>query len=204
MTYVIGDIHGMFDPLVELLRRLPLEEGDELVFLGDYIDRGPSSKEVVDFVANLKERGKAVPIKGNHEDMMLRCVEMGDCLTWEFNGAGATLRSFGSMGEIRKRLSFFKSLPIYHEKGKFLMVHGGVKPGVSLDEQEEFDMLWIRDEFIYSVNPIPGRIVVFGHTPLERPLVLEDKIGIDTGCVYGGYLTAIRLEDLKIYQVPCR
>ncbi len=203
MTYAVGDIHGMFDPLIELIKKIKPEEGDEIVFLGDYIDRGPSSKEVIEFLITFSRTHKTVFIKGNHEDMMLECLKKGDCLTWQFNGAGATIRSFGSIEEIRKRLDFFESLKLYHEKGRYVMVHGGVKPGVPLKRQKEFDILWIRDEFIYSENPLPGKVVVFGHTPLERPLISDDKIGIDTGCVYGGKLTAVRLEDLRVFQVPC-
>ncbi len=203
MTYVVGDIHGMYRPLAELIKKLPLSENDEMVFLGDYIDRGPASKEVVDFLISLSKSYKTVFIKGNHEDMMLRCLNKGDCLTWQFNGATATVRSFGSMESIRKYGNFFESLKLYHEKGRFLMVHGGIRPGIPFEKQDEFDILWIRDEFIYSVNPLPGKVVVFGHTPLEKPLITSDKIGIDTGCVYGGKLTAIRIEDLVIFQVPC-
>ncbi len=203
MTYVIGDVHGMYENLLKLLDRLPLKKTDEIVFLGDYIDRGPNSKGVVDLLMDLSNDHKVIPLKGNHEDMMLKCLKLGDCLTWHFNGADATLRSFGGVEEIRKYLHFFESLRTSYEKGMFFMVHGGVKPGVPLKDQDEFDMLWIRDEFIYSVNPLPGRVVVFGHTPMEKPLISNDKIGIDTGCVYGGYLTSVRLEDLEIFQVPC-
>ncbi len=203
MTYVIGDVHGMYENLMKLLEKLPLRKADEIVFLGDYIDRGPNSKEVVNLLMNLSNDHKVTPLKGNHEDMMLKCLKLGDCLTWHFNGADATLRSFGGTVEIRKYLHFFESLRTFYEKGMFFMVHGGVKPGVPLIDQDEFDMLWIRDEFIYSVNPLPGKVVVFGHTPMEKPLISNDKIGIDTGCVYGGYLTSVRLEDLEIFQVPC-
>lgn len=204
MTYAIGDIHGMYDPLVELLRILPIEEGDRLIFLGDYIDRGPASKEVVNLLKNLKKAHDMVLLMGNHEDMMLSCIEKGDCLTWEFNGAGATMRSFGGLEKIKEELPFFKSLKLFHEEGRYLLVHGGVKPGIPLEKQKRLDMLWIRDEFIFTKNPLPGRVVVFGHTPLEKPYISTDKIGIDTGCVYGGHLTAIRLDDLKVFSVSCR
>ena len=203
MTYAVGDVHGMYDRLLKLIEKLPISEEDEIVFLGDYIDRGPSSKEVVDLLIDLSKNYKTTFIKGNHEDMMLKCLKIGDCLTWQFNGASATIRSFGNVGEIKNYLDFFESLKTFYEKGIFLMVHGGVRPGVPLEEQDEFDMLWIRDEFIYSVEPLPSRVVVFGHTPMEKPFISNDKIGIDTGCVYGGHLTSIRLEDLEIFQVPC-
>ncbi len=204
MTYAIGDIHGMFEPLVRLFQKLPLKSDDTLIFLGDYIDRGPNSREVVEFLENLKKQHNTILLMGNHEDMMLKCLEHGDCINWEFNGAGATIRSFGSIENIKEKLDFFKSLKLYHIEDKFLFVHGGVKPGVPLRDQPKHEMLWIRDEFIFSKNPLPGKVVVFGHTPIEKPYIAEDKIGIDTGCVYGGMLTAIRLDDLKIFSVSCR
>ena len=205
MTYVIGDVHGMLDPLIRLLDALPLRSGDGLVFLGDYIDRGPASREVVELVSSLSRDRDVVFLRGNHEEMLLSCVERGeDCLTWEFNGAGATVRSFGGVEKIREYLPFFRSTRYYHEIGRYVMVHGGVRPGVPLEDQDPWDLIWIRDEFIFSTDPLPGRVVVFGHTPFEKPLVMKDKIGIDTGCVYGGHLTALRLEDLEIYTVPCR
>ncbi len=203
MTYVVGDVHGMLEPLLELFRKLPLKEEDEIVFLGDYIDRGPDSKGVIEFVENLSKIHRVVTIRGNHEDMLMNCLEGGDCLTWEFNGAHATIRSFGGADRIREKLDFFKNTVLYYEKGRYLMVHGGVRPGVPLEDQDPQDLIWIRDEFIFSQNPLPGKIVVFGHTPFESPLLMRDKIGIDTGCVYGGHLTAIRLEDLEIFQVGC-
>ena len=204
MTYVIGDVHGMYDPLLRLLDSIPLKREDELIFLGDYVDRGPASREVVELISNLKENRKVVTIRGNHEDMLLRCLELGtDCLTWEFNGARATIMSFGGIDALKEKLDFFRSTVLYVERGRYLMVHGGVKPGVSLKDQDPWDMMWIRDEFIFSTNPLPGKIVVFGHTPFENPLIMKDKIGLDTGCVYGGHLSALRLEDMELYQVSC-
>ncbi len=204
MTYAIGDVHGMYDELLELLRTLPLNDGDELIFLGDYVDRGPSSKNVVDFLDTLKGKYEVTLLKGNHEDMLLNCIDKGECGVWHFNGAYATIRSFGGIEKIKDYLNFLKSLKTFHIKRNFLFVHAGVKPGVDLKSQKEWDMLWIRDEFIFSKNPLPGYIVVFGHTPFEKPIIMDDKIGIDTGCVYGGKLTAIRLDDMKIFSVRCR
>ncbi len=205
MTYVVGDIHGMFDPLLHLLDSIPLKREDRLIFLGDYVDRGPASKEVVELLMSMARDREVIFLRGNHEEMLISCVDMGkDCLTWEFNGAGATIRSFGGIEVVRSYLDFFKSAVYYYQIGRYVMVHGGVKPGVPLERQDPWDLVWIRDEFIFSKDPIPGKVVVFGHTPFERPLIMEDKIGIDTGCVYGGHLTALRLEDLEIYSVPCR
>ncbi len=204
MTYAIGDVHGCFDALKDLLSKLPLTEGDELVFLGDYVDRGPNSKEVILLLEELSKNYKCVFLRGNHEEMLLNCVEKGrECDVWYFNGARATLESFGGKGGLLEHLDFFRSTVYFYQKGHYVFVHAGVRPGIPLEKQHPFDLVWIRDEFIYSENPLPGKIVVFGHTPLMKPFVGGDKIGLDTGCVYGGFLTAFRIEDGTIYQVKC-
>ncbi|PLV56856.1 metallophosphoesterase family protein [Thermotoga sp. SG1] len=204
MTYAVGDIHGCFLALKILIERLPLKKDDELVFLGDYVDRGPNSKEVVEFLVELSRHHKCIFLRGNHEEMLLNCVKNhSECDLWYFNGARSTIESFGSIDEIRKYLDFFESTVYYYEKGNFVFVHGGVRPGVPLEKQNPFDLVWIRDEFIYSENPLPGKTVVFGHTPLAEPYISSDKIGIDTGCVYGGKLTALRVEDRTLFQVKC-
>ncbi|PLV59442.1 metallophosphoesterase family protein [Thermotoga sp. KOL6] len=204
MVYAIGDVHGCFSSLRLLLEKLPLEEKDELVFIGDYIDRGPNSKEVVSFLVELSQHYKCTFLRGNHEEMLLNCVKHGSgCDIWYFNGARSTVESFGGVKRIYDFLEFFENTVYYYEKGNYLFVHGGVRPGVPLEKQDPFDLVWIREEFIYSENPLPGRIVIFGHTPFTEPYVSRDKIGIDTGCVYGGKLTALRIEDRTFFQVKC-
>ncbi|MDI3517188.1 MAG: serine/threonine protein phosphatase 1 [Thermotogota bacterium] len=139
--------------------------------------------------------------------MMINAVVYGKDLTlWYFNGARATVESYGGIEKIpENHLDFILNTRLYHEEDDFLFVHAGVRPGIPLEEQDPFDMLWIREEFIYSSWPIKGKRVVFGHTPFfDGPLVMEDKIGIDTGCVYGGKLTALRIEDTKVFSVPHR
>jgi len=206
MTYAIGDIHGCYRALKKLISSIQPDEGDELIFLGDYIDRGPESKEVVEYLLDLKQHMKCVFLRGNHEDMLLEVLTKGRGMDlWLFNGASATIRSYGSLKGIPEdHMDFFLTTRLYYEKGDYLFVHGGVKPGVPLEKQKPFDMIWIREEFIYSENPMPGKIVVFGHTPFpEGPLVMKDKVGIDTGCVYGGKLTACCMETGKFTSVEC-
>lgn len=204
MTYVVGDIHGCLRELEILIDKINPSSEDKLVFLGDYVDRGPDSKGVIDYLINLSKRVKTVFLRGNHEAMLIDCVKYKkDCTLWSYNGSSATLRSFNGVKGILEKLEFFENTKYYHIHGRYFIVHGGVKPGVPIENQDPFDMIWIRDEFIFSNNPLPGYVVVFGHTPFEKPLLMKDKIGIDTGCVYGGYLTAVRLEDLKIFQVKC-
>ncbi|MCD6102596.1 MAG: serine/threonine protein phosphatase [Thermotogaceae bacterium] len=207
MTYVVGDIHGCLSALEALVDKLPLTTSDEIVFLGDYVDRGPDSKGVIDKLINLAENHRCIFLRGNHELMMLNCLQRSeDCDLWSWNGAAATLRSYGGKAELisQSHMNFLVSTRAYYIVDEYFCVHAGVKPGVNLEDQELFDMVWIRDEFIYSENPLPGYTVVFGHTPFESVHRSPGKIGIDTGCVYGGMLTALRLEDGKLFHVSCR
>ncbi|MGB9789817.1 MAG: metallophosphoesterase family protein [Thermotoga caldifontis] len=204
-TFVIGDVHGCLDCLTELLSKIPLTRDSRLIFLGDYVDRGPDSKGVVETLLKLSESYDCVFIRGNHEQMMLDYVLNGTNLDlWLMNGAGATLRSYGGVDKIPKdHVEFLKSTSIYYVQGNDVFVHAGVRPNVPLEEQSEFDMLWIRYEFIYSENPLPGYRIFFGHTPFQDVLILKDKVGLDTGCVYGNKLSAIALETMQIFQVSC-
>jgi len=204
-SYVIGDIHGCYESLKRLIDNIPLSTNDKLIFLGDYIDRGPNSKEVIDFLIQLSKNYECIFVRGNHEQMLLDYVQEGKNLQlWYLNGAGATLRSYGGIEKIpESHLEFFRSTRFYHIIDEKFFVHAGVKPGVLLENQRKSDFLWIRDEFIYSKNPLPGFIVIFGHTPFEKPLIQPDKIGLDTGCVYGGKLSCMCLESGRIFEVNC-
>ncbi len=205
MTYAIGDIHGCLWALKELIQKLPLSSGDKLIFLGDYVDRGPDSKGVIDFLINLSKFYNCIFLRGNHEQMMLECLEKGrDCYLWELNGAGATIRSYGGVRNIPEdHLAFLQSTRLYHVSDNLIFVHAGLRPGIPIEKQDPFDLVWIRDEFIYSKDAVPGYTVIFGHTPFANVLILSDKIGVDTGCVYGGRLSCIRIEDQSIFQVEC-
>jgi serine/threonine protein phosphatase 1 len=213
--FAVGDVHGCADELEALLRGLPLERGDTVAFVGDYIDRGPDSRAAVDVLLALRARDEltTVFLKGNHEDMCLaylgRHGSWGDA--WHLNGGTATLRSYGlppsaPPADVATRLppahlAFFEDIRTWHRTGDFLVVHAGIRPGLPLEQQDEEDLFWIREEFIAARHGLPYT-VVFGHTPQRRVLVdLPWKIGIDTGCVYGGWLTAIELGEGRLYQV---
>jgi serine/threonine protein phosphatase 1 len=206
----VGDIHGCFDKLTSLLDKIaPDPEEDTLLFIGDYIDRGPQSKEVVDLLIDLAQRQKNIVfLKGNHEQMLLRYLEDGeDTMSFLANGGIATLDSYlrdgPSEGEYpvpNKHLEFFKNLRLYYETDEYIFVHAGLKEKRPLEKQTEWDMLWIRDEFIHSDFDF-GKLVVFGHTPFYEPLVLDNKIGIDTGAVYGNKLTCLELPAVKFHSV---
>jgi serine/threonine protein phosphatase 1 len=212
-TYVIGDIHGCPDELERLLEAISPGADDHLCFLGDYIDRGPSPRGVVERLIRLSREGpQCVFLKGNHEDMFLAYMgypgRYGDAFL--LNGGATTLQSYGvdslSATGVAQRLPpahlrFYLDLRLRASFGDFLCVHAGVRPSRPLDDQLEEDLLWIREEFISSAHPFPFTIL-FGHTP--RREVLFDppfKVGLDTGLVYGNKLSCLQLENRVLLQV---
>ncbi len=207
--FAIGDIHGCMDKLGPLIDQLDIEfERDTVVFIGDYIDRGPRSFEVVEYLINLKKRHQDIIfLKGNHEDMLEKYLSGVDRFTYLANGGQQTLDSYLEQDRMPKtfpipdsHLDFFKSLVLFFETDQYIFVHAGLKNKIPLDLQKTHDLLWIRSEFIHSDYDF-GKQVVFGHTPFPEPLVLPNKIGIDTGAVYGNKLTCVKLPELKFYQV---
>ncbi|HOJ93721.1 metallophosphoesterase family protein [Fervidobacterium sp. 2310opik-2] len=206
MLWAIGDIHGCLNALETLINEISPTPNDKLVFLGDYIDRGPDSKGVVDFLIELSKRTDCIFLRGNHEQMLLDVIDNGDdTYLWVINGATATWRSYGNLQNLLyndEHLEFFRNTQYYFIEDKYLFVHGGVRPNIPIEKQDKRDLIWIREEFI-SKKHNTGYIVIFGHTPFEDVFIGEDKIGIDTGCVYGGKLTAYNLTLSKKVQVEC-
>ncbi len=207
--FSIGDVHGCRGHLERLLDIIPWQPSvDRLVFMGDYIDRGPESREVVEIVSDLARKHPRVTcLKGNHEQMLMNYLEGNDPLMYIMNGGRATLASYGAspIGGPALRLpaghlEFLRSLSVTLETDEFLFVHAGIKPGISIAEQNPEDLLWIRDEFFLSEMRFE-KTVVFGHTPFDEPMVLADRIGIDTGAVYGRKLTCLELPSRTFYQV---
>lgn len=207
--FVIGDVHGNYEELMDLLDKInPDLRQDQLIYLGDYIDRGPQSYKVIRFLIDLQNKyGKehVVLLRGNHEDMAIENIEHGriDC----FNGYDITFMDFIKNNDsIENYYEFFKGLPLYYEDESFIYVHGGIKPGIAMEKQDDYDLLWIREEFFESsltfIKP-----VIFGHTPTINiigtfsPFIKKDRIGIDTGIVYGGRLTALEIHDGKIVNI---
>jgi serine/threonine protein phosphatase 1 len=207
--YAIGDVHGCHDKLADLMDRLEIDfERDQLIFLGDYIDRGDSAFDVVDYLLELKDRHpEIVFLRGNHEAMFDGFLSGRDRYSYLINGGQQTLESYLKQKPAvtdppipPRHRRFFEGLSLYHETEEFIFVHAGLRPGVPLEKQKPEDMLWIREKFIRS-NYDFGKRVVFGHTPFAEPLVQKNKIGIDTGAVYGNKLTCVRLPALEFVQV---
>jgi len=224
-VYAVGDIHGRLDLLEQLLAII----GDDvaagapgrptIVFLGDMIDRGPHSRQVVERIAAgppaagpLAGAGW-VALVGNHEDYMLRFLaDPAVAPSWLRNGGLATIRSYAggdppgddptTLRDTLDRalpsdhLRFLGQLPAAHVEGDYLFVHAGVRPGVALARQECADLLWIREPFLGSAEPF-GKMVVHGHTVVPEPDIRPNRIAIDTGAWRTGRLTALALEGAE-------
>jgi serine/threonine protein phosphatase 1 len=216
-VYAIGDIHGRIDLLDQLLERIWADAPDganTLVLLGDYVDRGPASKDVVERLINLKRPGwEIVALRGNHEQFLLDYLGKPEIYqAWRSFGGAETLLSYGVRPPIfsnaeefarantefsvklpPSHLQFFAGLPHAHTVGDYLFVHAGIRPGVALDRQSPDDMMWIREEFLFCEEDF-GKIVVHGHTPDAQPAVRTNRIGIDTGAYATNCLTAAKLS----------
>jgi len=208
-TYVFADVHGMRHRLMDLLNRIPWRaSSDTLIFLGDYIDRGPDSKGVLDIILDLMDVGvRVLCLRGNHEWMLESYLRDEETLLFLCNGGMATLNSYQQAPALgsdmilpERHRNFFRQLLPWYEMDEFILVHAGLRPGVPLERQEEKDLYWIRNEFIYSDYDF-GKTVVFGHTPFSRPFIGRKRIGIDTGAVYGNKLTCVRLPDVEFFSV---
>ncbi len=210
-TFAIGDIHGCHRPLVQLLNKIdPDPERDTLVFLGDYIDRGLESKEVISLIIDLKKTFRhLIPLLGNHEEMFLSWLAGQDQDIFLQVGGAKTLASYGislSYDDISKipaqHIHFIQELLLLWEDEHAIYVHAGLKPGEHLNTQPSRWCCWARGEFYRSDYDF-GKKVVFGHTPFwDQPFQKKRKIGIDTGAVYGGRLSCLILPDMKFVSVP--
>jgi len=220
-AYVVADIHGcvgLLDALHNLIRcdldwARPAENC--IIYLGDYIDRGPASAEVISrLVDHPLGNVPAVYLKGNHEAMMAAFLEEPEKVgpKWFAIGGAATVASYGLpwrggqelprlAQELAERLppahrEFLATLVTQHRLGDYLFVHAGVRPGVSLARQAEADLLWIRAPFLGS-KIYHGAVVVHGHTPVPQPEEFPNRIGIDTGAFFTGVLTCLVLEGAQ-------
>ena len=217
-VYAIGDIHGRRDLLDELLSEIvkdcdATQQTVVLVFLGDYVDRGPDSKGVVDRLLSLPTAFQKKFLRGNHDQAVLDFLaNPASYDSWCDFGANETLTSYGvrpprdhslsTFRDVRDRfaevlpadhLHFFQTLSLSWELGDYFFAHAGVRPGAPLNEQTQDDLLWIRDGFLASSKDF-GKVVVHGHTPTDGPVKRANRIGVDTGAYLTGRLTAVVLE----------
>jgi serine/threonine protein phosphatase 1 len=213
----IGDIHGCVKTLQALMEQLP--EDRTFVFLGDYIDRGPDSKGVVQFLIDFSRTHHCVFLRGNHEQMMLEANRGGsEFRIWMANGGRSTLKSYGQ-AQMNFELPgahfhFFRNTQLFYETPEYVFVHGGLQPDRSIheqlhenDEDALFDVLWERAHLNANTSNWE-KTVVYGHSPMHDVRIEPRQIGIDTGCVYNrlpglGLLTAILLPEMQIFQQEC-
>lgn len=220
--YAIADIHGRFDLLDALLARIDAELAASpvatpvQVFLGDYIDRGPASREVLDRLVERARMKGTVFLKGNHEVLALEFLADPAVLEeWRQYGALATLASYGlrpflhdkkDPAELSHALAqalpeahfnFLSSLALSFTCGDFFFAHAGVRPGIPLRTQNAQDLIWIRDDFLRFEGDL-GKVVVHGHTPVLKPDVRSNRINIDTGAYATGRLTCLVLEGEEL------
>jgi len=221
VLYAIGDIHGRLDLLQDLYEQInhdavALNADDRtIVHLGDYIDRGPDSKHVIEhFCSQPPEGFDNHWLIGNHEQDMLGFLA-GDPMStrWLFNGGQETLKSYGVVydgvettadivDQVRSGLNanvptahrlFLENLVLTYESGDYLFVHAGVRPGIALKDQAPRDLTWIRHQFLNATENF-GKIVIHGHSPFRNPQVRRNRIGIDTGAYHTGRLTCLVLH----------
>ncbi len=202
--FAIGDIHGCYCLLKQLLRKLPINwTKDKLIFLGDYIDRGDEVKMVIETIIELKSKYKdhVICLMGNHEDMFLDYLKGLNKILYLTLGGSHTINSYGGIQNIPKsHIDFIRSLELLFETEEYIFVHAGLRPYIPVEQQSKDDLIWIREAF-YESDYDWGKTIVFGHTPMATPFLRPNKIGIDTGAVYGGRLTAVELPSVKFYSV---
>jgi serine/threonine protein phosphatase 1 len=219
-VYCIGDIHGCNDLLLQLLAKISQDKQGfngkvVIVYLGDFIDRGPHSKQVIDTLLEHEQLEiDYVYLRGNHEQTLLDCLENPALITtWLSYGGLPALASYQvvvnkiptklkDLLDIQKQLQeklprthydFFLNTQLSYTLGAYFFVHAGIYPRRSLARQQAQDLLWIRDEFILCVTNYE-KIIVHGHTITEEPQLLSNRIGIDTGAFSSGKLTCLVLE----------
>jgi serine/threonine protein phosphatase 1 len=229
-AYVVGDIHGRLDLLDELLEKIHADMAERgpretlLVFVGDLIDRGPSSKEVVERLRTYRDdEVRTIFLLGNHEEVLLRILEGDASLipSWLRFGGAQCLESYGvdpllltglSDDQVIERVreavppehvEFLRSFVDTCRFGDYLFVHAGIRPGVGLRDQRQSDLRWIRDPFLLDDTP-HGFVVVHGHTISTEVEVRPNRIGIDTGAFATGVLTALGIEGTERWYLDTR
>jgi serine/threonine protein phosphatase 1 len=202
-TVVVGDIHGCYEELLDLMDRVGPAAGDRVISVGDLVTKGPNNSAVIDYFRSEKNRSAVI---GNHDRVLLEKYLGHDVKLETFHAQA--IAEFGD--RFGAYMDWVAALPPYIDLGDYLVVHAGLRPGRSLAEQDLTDLTEIRQVLIGD-KPIPWfdaysgkQTVIFGHWVFGEPLVRENAIGIDTGCVYGGRLTACVLPERHLVSVPAR
>lgn len=215
--FAIGDIHGCFKQLVTMIeKKIKLTSEDAIVFLGDYIDRGPQSKEVLDYIIALRSKGyNIIALLGNHEDMLLNALhDYRYEASWLYNGGISSLRSFNAESAqeiVNKYEEFFKSLHHYYIIDNYIFVHAGFNDKIRNIFDDKQQMLWSRQEN-FEHPMLTGKTVIHGHSVIKKDDCQKQidnnsvVINIDTGCVFKdmegcGVLTAVLLPDKRLFHV---
>ncbi len=203
--FVIGDIHGCAKALRSLIEAIDPCDQDELIFLGDYIDRGPDSRNVVEQIIGLRNACRVVALRGNHEIMLMGVAERGlDADFWLRSGGQATVTSYGgSLEKIPdKHLEFFRNLRGYYETSDSIFVHAGYQHDRDMDDQEEAVTYWSHLTAPPPPPHVSGKRVFVGHTPQAGGSILniEHLVCVDTYCFGGGYLTALDVDSFEVVQ----
>jgi len=224
--YAIGDIHGCARQLQEVFAAIDRHLSQAAparalhVFLGDYIDRGPASRQTIDLLIERSRRHESIFLKGNHEAFLLEVLQDASRLeAWKEFGGFQTLMSYGLAPSIKPgrdeqhelvqalqrgmpehHRHFFSNLRSSFLCGDFLFVHAGIRPGVPLPKQCEEDLLWIRNEFLQSEEDF-GKFVVHGHTPVPKPDIRPNRINIDTGAYATGILTLLTIQGERMFAI---
>jgi diadenosine tetraphosphatase ApaH/serine/threonine PP2A family protein phosphatase len=206
-TIVVGDIHGCYVEFMDLLGNIGLTQGDRIICVGDLITKGPGNREVLDFV---RKRENCQSLLGNHEYILLR----------HHRGINVKLKPEHTQavqelgGDFADCMEWVAQLPLYLDLGDHLVVHAGIRPDRSMEDQTLEDLTELRS----LDGPEPGsrhgtpwferyqghKVVIFGHWVFDSPLLRDNAVGIDTGCVYGGRLTAVVLPEARLVSVPAR
>ena len=222
VVYAIGDVHGRLDLLTRMHEEIAADRNRReandwrIIHLGDYVDRGPDSKGVIDFLMRASEAdSRVISLAGNHDIGFLEFLaDAAPDGLFAHNGGAETARSYGVEIDFARRhgfdashsalvgavpqshADFLRSLKLWIAMGDFFFCHAGIRPGVALDAQAPFDLIWIRDEF-HRYPKLHPKIVVHGHTPTPEPEVLANRVNIDTGAYFTGRLTALVIDGAE-------
>lgn len=221
----IGDIHGCLLSLQALMEQVKPTQDDKVIFLGDFCDRGPDTFGVIEYLIEFKMQfPRTVFLMGNHEDMFMKYLDI-DCNQQEMymflaNGGRQTLESYEQSLDLDKfyeedlpesHFDFLDGLKYLHEEGKYVFVHGGVRSGFPISEQLPHDVMWLRDEFLYSerADKWEDRVIVHGHTPMDADeqgayhRAYPNKRNLDSGCVFRYHLSCEDVLTQKRWCQPC-